>query len=182
MAAKAGMTLEDAANKVEVPGHSGPHPEAYHKAVYTRLEKATGEVHHVGRVLDFCLTTFAAPIATSALAEAVQSVAGADVQCIPVTISGQTGMYVLNCLRVIRCLDESKSEFLKWTEQDHRADLAGQYRQVTKLVLERSPIPIGAHFFRIKDWDVALIVSETVKNAMERVGCYGAEFTELEMA
>ncbi|MBK8257907.1 MAG: VCBS repeat-containing protein [Polyangiaceae bacterium] len=41
MAKKAGMTLEDAANKVRVPGHKGPHSQAYHEAVYKRLEQAT---------------------------------------------------------------------------------------------------------------------------------------------
>jgi hypothetical protein len=41
MAKRAGMTLEDAANKVEVPGHKGPHPEAYHNEVFRRLSTAT---------------------------------------------------------------------------------------------------------------------------------------------
>ena len=35
------MNLENAANKVRVPGHFGPHPEAYHSAVYRRLRNAT---------------------------------------------------------------------------------------------------------------------------------------------
>jgi hypothetical protein len=38
---KAGLTLDDAANKVNIPGHSGPHPEAYHREVYDRLVRAT---------------------------------------------------------------------------------------------------------------------------------------------
>jgi hypothetical protein len=38
---KAGMTLDDAANKVSIPGHKGPHPEAYHEEVFERLTKAT---------------------------------------------------------------------------------------------------------------------------------------------
>jgi hypothetical protein len=38
---KAGMTLEDAENMVKVPGHHGPHPEAYHQAVLDRLQDAT---------------------------------------------------------------------------------------------------------------------------------------------
>jgi hypothetical protein len=37
---KAGMTLEDAANKVRLNGHEGPHPERYHKEVMDRLERA----------------------------------------------------------------------------------------------------------------------------------------------
>ncbi len=39
---KAGLTLEDAANKVRIPAHRGPHPEAYHQEIYDRLELATG--------------------------------------------------------------------------------------------------------------------------------------------
>lgn len=141
------------------------------------------EVYHVGHVLDFCHTTFNAPIAKRELANAIKSVAGSDVQCIPITISGQSGMMVLNAVRVIRCVDEQRSEFQKFTEDDEvRPDLAGQYRSITKLVLDRSAIPPDAHFFRVKDWGVALIVSEAVKDAMERVGCFGAEFTELEVA
>lgn len=37
---KAGMSLDDPANKVEVIGHKGPHPRDYHQAVYDRLNKA----------------------------------------------------------------------------------------------------------------------------------------------
>ncbi len=139
-------------------------------------------VTHAGYVLDFCHTSFAVPIATYALANAIKEVAGADVQCISVTISGQSGMIVLNSIRMVSCVCEQHSEFDKWTENDGRPDKLGQYHYVSKLVLCRDAIPLDAHFFRIKDWDVALIVSETVKNAMERVGCYGAEFTELELA
>ncbi|WP_257454647.1 AHH domain-containing protein [Archangium lipolyticum] len=38
---RAGMSMEDPANKVRVPGHKGPHPEEYHRTVYRRLEEAT---------------------------------------------------------------------------------------------------------------------------------------------
>ncbi|QSQ12154.1 AHH domain-containing protein [Myxococcus landrumensis] len=37
---KAGMSLEDAANKVRLKGHEGPHPEFYHNQVVTRLQAA----------------------------------------------------------------------------------------------------------------------------------------------
>jgi hypothetical protein len=35
--ARAGMKLSDAANKVFIQGHKGPHPQAYHEAVFRRL-------------------------------------------------------------------------------------------------------------------------------------------------
>jgi hypothetical protein len=37
---KAGMSMEDPANKVRIRGHKGPHPEEYHKEVFRRLYDA----------------------------------------------------------------------------------------------------------------------------------------------
>jgi A nuclease family of the HNH/ENDO VII superfamily with conserved AHH len=37
---RAGMSLDDPANKVRVKGHKGPHPEEYHREVYRRLNDA----------------------------------------------------------------------------------------------------------------------------------------------
>ncbi|WP_342747660.1 AHH domain-containing protein [Melittangium boletus] len=37
---QAGMSLDDAANKVRVRGHKGPHPKEYHEEVYERLRDA----------------------------------------------------------------------------------------------------------------------------------------------
>jgi hypothetical protein len=38
---KAGMSMEDPANKVSIEGHKGPHPQAYHAEVHERLDRAT---------------------------------------------------------------------------------------------------------------------------------------------
>jgi hypothetical protein len=38
---EAGMSMEDAVNTVHLKGHYGPHPEAYHQTVFTRLRLAT---------------------------------------------------------------------------------------------------------------------------------------------
>jgi hypothetical protein len=37
---RAGMSMEDDANKLPVPGHKGPHPEEYHQEVFKRLGDA----------------------------------------------------------------------------------------------------------------------------------------------
>jgi len=39
--AKAGMSMEDPANKMPLPGHYGPHPERYHQIVFAALRDAT---------------------------------------------------------------------------------------------------------------------------------------------
>ena len=38
---RAGMSLNDPANKVRVKGHVGPHPQEYHEEIYRRLDEAT---------------------------------------------------------------------------------------------------------------------------------------------
>ncbi len=38
---KAGMSLNDPANIVRVPGHQGPHPREYHEVIWRRLRDAT---------------------------------------------------------------------------------------------------------------------------------------------
>jgi len=38
---KAGYSLQDAINKIQVPGHYGPHPDEYHDAIYRELLEAT---------------------------------------------------------------------------------------------------------------------------------------------
>jgi hypothetical protein len=38
---RAGMSLNDPANKVHIRGHRGPHPQEYHEEVYERLDRAT---------------------------------------------------------------------------------------------------------------------------------------------
>ncbi|WP_375757064.1 AHH domain-containing protein [Corallococcus exercitus] len=44
---RAGMELKDPENIVEVPGHRGPHPKAYHELVLQRLNAFTGDCRTV---------------------------------------------------------------------------------------------------------------------------------------
>jgi hypothetical protein len=139
----------------------------------------SAKISHPGNELDFSLTSFAVPVARSSLAAAIEAVANGDVQRLPLAIPGHNGFEVINALRVISCLDESRSEFTKWTPTDHRADLAGQYRMVTNLKILPGRIPADAHVLRVEGWTVALVISEVVKAAMERAGCFGAKFVEV---
>lgn len=50
--AKAGMTLNDPANKVKVKGHRGPHPKPYHEEVQRRLALATAQCRSVDQCRD----------------------------------------------------------------------------------------------------------------------------------
>lgn len=163
----------------DVVSGDGAEPHLWSGIPYPQQMALRSLITHDGKPLDFCLTSFAVPIGTQRVAEAIEKVAGADLQSIPVDILGADGMMVLNATRVVSCLDESRSEFIKWTARDHRSDLAGQYRQVTKLVINPEVIPPAAHFFRIEGWLISLVVSEAVKTAMTQSGCLGAKFVQL---
>lgn len=137
------------------------------------------EVTHDGCPLNFSLTSFAVPVSTAELGMAIGTIAGNDLQRLSVHIENYQGFEILNSIRTVRCLDEARAEFVKWTEKDHRADLAGNYRMVTKLRINPVLVPEDGHFFRVEGWLIALIVSERIKQTMEEIGCLGATFQEI---
>ncbi|HEY6124691.1 MAG TPA: DUF1629 domain-containing protein [Steroidobacteraceae bacterium] len=135
-----------------------------------------------GRKLVFCFTSFGVPVAVRELADLILSIAQSEVQIVRIDILGdgyRCEYRVPHCLREYECLDESKSEFLKWTEANGRPELVGHYRMVTRMRIDRRMLPNDAHFFRVAKWPVVLVVSEVVKQAMERAGSVGAIFDEI---
>lgn len=133
-------------------------------------------ITHPGKALDFFLTSFATPIARKPLAQALAGIAHDDLQLLPVRIAGYKDFEILNIVRVVRCLDEKKSKFSKWTKDSFRPDKAGQYEWITNLTVDPSQIPPDAHIFRLKGWHITIIVSEDTKKLMENCGCLGAKF------
>ncbi|WP_342378662.1 hypothetical protein NVS55_04650 [Myxococcus stipitatus] len=103
-----------------------------------------------------------------------------DVQLIPVDIKGCPDEYqILVATRRIRCIDDQASEeILRWKPEDERPDKFGMYRGVYGMRIDKSKVG-DAKVFRTWGWTVALIVSEDIKNAMERARVTGAEFEEV---
>lgn len=139
-------------------------------------------VCEAGVPLEFSTSSFAVPIVSRRLAIAMKELAKDDLQIVEVVIPEEPDNVVINPLRVIQCVDEARSEFIKWTEHDHRSDLAGQYRSLMKPVLLNRAIPADVHIFRIWGSLVELVVSDTMKGTMEQTGCFGATFTEIEVS
>lgn len=76
----------------------------------------------------------------------------------------------------IDCVDEEKSDFLKFESDDPvRPDLAGSYQAFFNLVID--PRKVGSsQIFRIKNYSGAIIVSEQIKDRFERAGLVGGVF------
>jgi hypothetical protein len=56
--------------------------------------------------------------------------------------------------------------------------MVGQYASVRDLRIDRAKVG-DAKVLRPEGWDVTLVVSEDIKDALERIGATGAKFEEV---
>lgn len=132
-----------------------------------------------GKALDFTLAEFDVPIISSKVVKILSKFFDDDVQLIPASIEGEKEEYfILNVIKLYDCLDEKKSLFTKWTEKDHRPDLEGDYRMVGNLRIDKSKVN-NSNILRIKKWDIPLIVSELMKNEIEKNNIKGVIFEKV---
>jgi len=133
-----------------------------------------------GSPLDFTYADEGAPVVTRAIAQLLSELADNDIQRISVKVDGMKEEHeIINVISLVDCLDAKRSE-IQWFEEgnDVRPDLAGTPEMVRKIIVD--PTRISNHqMFRIKDWNIALIVSETVKNALEEAKVTGVLFREV---
>ena len=137
-------------------------------------------IYKHGRPLDFSLTGTGIPIAHARTATLFTELAPDDVQFLPVEIAGQPEQFgILVATRLIRCVDDQRStEVLFWKPEDGQPDKVGEYRSIYGLRID--PTQAGAvRVFRPWGWPVALIVSEDLKEALERAKATGVKFTEV---
>jgi hypothetical protein len=136
-------------------------------------------VEIAGRPLDFTEAGIRVPVVHIKIASMLAESARGDVQLIPSDIEGQPDQYlVLVATRLIRCIDEKASRIQLWTHEDGELERVGQYRDVRDMRIDKAKVG-GAKVFRPEGWEVALIVSEEIKNALEDMGATGTRFTEV---
>ncbi|HYI02047.1 imm11 family protein [Hyalangium sp.] len=132
-----------------------------------------------GRPLDFSGAGLRIPVVHVKVASMLAERAHGDVQLIHADIEGQPDQYlVLVATRLIRCIDEKASEVSFWTPEHGVPDKVGQYMGVDRLRIDKSKVG-SAKVFRPEGWSSTLIVSEEIKDALERLGATGTRFEEV---
>ncbi|WP_434348600.1 imm11 family protein [Myxococcus virescens] len=123
------------------------------------------------------------PIVSEALANVFRTLAPDDVQLFPVSIEGESERYfVVNAIRVVDAIDEARCrEVHHYDEGDPAPGYEGEYNWIYGLRIDPSKTE-GAHVFRLKKFKIAFIVSEDIKNALERVGNLGVSFERVTEA
>lgn len=134
-----------------------------------------------GDELDFSLSSFSIPVVHERIVDLFARLdIQEEVQFVPARIDGYSSCYfALNALRIIRCVDDARCEEVRlWTLEDGQPDRVGEYQVVSGLKIDTKKTG-GANIFRPWGWQVALIVSERIKQAMEDEDIIGPRFVEV---
>jgi hypothetical protein len=133
-------------------------------------------VDNEGDHMQFNLAAFDMPVTSYDVTKVVNGLAGGEVEVFPIMVDrGISGYSILNVVCREACVDERRSRVVFWTAADARPDLAGTYRMVYDLTVDPTRAR-GRHIFRIKDFEVALIVSQSLKEALEKLHNLGVVF------
>jgi hypothetical protein len=133
-----------------------------------------------GRPLDFCWAAFSILVVSDRFAALFERLNVREVQFIPTRIEGHSEpWFILNPLRVIRCIDDTRCEEVRyWKPEDGQPEKVGEYRVVAGMRIDPMKVE-NARIFRPWGWRVALIVSEDLKQALEQEGITGTKFIEV---
>lgn len=134
-----------------------------------------------GHELDFSLTGLHIAVVSQQFVHLLERLGIQDeVQFIPARVDGHPEPYfILNPLHIIKCVDESKcEEFALWGPEDGDPEVVGHYRFIHGLRID--PTGVGnVQIFRPWGWQIAMIVSERVKLAIEEADLVGPVFIEV---
>ena len=124
---------------------------------------------------DFTITaTYGLPIVSSKIRR--EFVDLPELTFVPVSVVGRschTQYYVMVTKRTVDCVDEEKSEYQKFEENDPvRPDLAGEYRAFFELKVDPTKTA-GLSIFRIAKFEVAIIVDERIKELLGGIDATG---------
>jgi len=129
-----------------------------------------------GDLVDFNFGDFDMVVTPEGLNVELEHMLSPQIQRIPVKIeNGGRGFEILNVLDVVKCVDEQRSEFTKWTNSDGRSDKVGKFRMITRLRIDAKAAS-AHHLFRVAEWPIALIASEDIKSFLEARAVTGITF------
>lgn len=132
------------------------------------------EVINPGKVVDYDNVSFSIDVVSRRMADIIASFADNEIQRLPAVLDGDVENWeVLNILSHVDCIDYDQSEATFYP--DNHPEKPGKPRGFTRLVIDIDRAR-GHHIFRPVDWEVALIVSDELRIAMESTGITGLEF------
>ena len=130
-----------------------------------------------GPAVDFNLATDRAIVVSKPCADVLRSLLSEEVaEFISADVEGTKEEWeVINILDRVDCLDRQQSA-IKYFPEDYSQPLKrGKPNSVERLIIDPTRAE-GHDLFRLADWEVAVIASERIKQAMEDANITGVEF------
>jgi hypothetical protein len=136
-------------------------------------------VEIAGKPLDFTEAGISIPVVHVRVASLFAELAPEDVQLIPVDVDGHPDQYlILVATRLLDCIAEKASRFDRWTLEEGVVHRIRRYYIMYQLRIDKAKVGT-AQVFRCEGWRGALIVSEEIKGALDRMGATGTKFDEV---
>jgi hypothetical protein len=144
---------------------------------YIGLPPKTVPIDHAGTEVALNLGAFDMPVVRDDVRKAIASVTTDGYELYPVEISGLGSRYwILNVSTRVDCVDEAASIFRKWLPEDERPDRLGAYRSLSILKIDSQRV--HNHIFRLKGWEIAVIVSDPIRKALMKINDLGVVFSK----
>jgi len=130
-----------------------------------------------GSSVDYRFNFQAVPVVSIALAKVIERIDAKACQFIPVIIRPSTDGYgILNVLEVLKGLDYDQTIIKRFSKDDPVwPEKAGQIDSLSNLTIDPTKVQ-GHHIFLLAERPIVLIVSETLKNALEEKNFTGMKF------
>jgi len=134
-------------------------------------------IQEAGAHLSFTMAAFDIPVVATGIIEQMAKVDFKGVSSVPCTVEGERESFsILVVPRLVKCVDEGRCHCTRWVASDGRPDRVGQYRMIVDLKIKAEAVPQEVDIFRVDGWNVALIVSERMRTAIESVDPPGLKF------
>ena len=128
-----------------------------------------------GVVPDLCFAGVnASPVVCQGIADEIRKLVNDDVQILPVNVTGcQQKFFITNPLKIFDCIDMKNSQYMEFDQPPLPK------HSFIKLVIDESKV--SAHIFRPKNWEIAFIVSEEIKNILDKYNMDGIVFRKVTL-
>jgi hypothetical protein len=145
---------------------------------YTGPTPIPFRISNDGPIADYSPTAFGAVVLTERFSDQLKQLVGGEIQLIPASLPRPGNWMVLNILKRIDCIDHDKSIIQYYPANYPEKRLAGKPRGVVKLAI-RKDMEYAVQLFRPADWEVVMVVSNTVKELVMSKALTNMVFTQV---
>lgn len=133
-----------------------------------------------GEALDFTFTeTYRVPIVSQKLKGILQEVNGVEFMELNRFVGSHEIFYALIITNFKDCVDESRSQYEKYEDGNLiRPDKVGEYRSFFEMRLDATKIG-NVQIFRLENYKTSIIVSEDLKEIIEKNNLCGVSFKDV---